>query len=282
MKNALPRPSLIAFTSPATAVFLLLIFAVGTPNIGQGSISLYYVILIFYALYPALNVEQTNIKKYGLIPLNVQIFPVAQRLMDLMSKAGIRDVKVFISEQENLGTPFAFGTFRKNFLVIPAWMLREYESRADEYDAVLSHEIAHIKFGDSWKKELAQSLALIYLGMMFIFFFYTGYQIYWFSVDPRGWLVYNSFVMDVSKYLGANYLLESGNLEQYSFLKFSIASYLDFALICLGCFVVYTSLRILAQSRELFADAFAAQMTSVQTIKKAYGLIVINSNCSGR
>lgn len=287
MSKDFRKPSPTAFISPATMVFLLLVVSILMFDAGAGIAFLAIsVVMFFLALYPTLNVERVNIAKYKLTRLDAsQSFSPVGRIHDLIKAAGVeRNVTLFTSERDDLDSPFAFGTIRKGFLVIPRWILIDYELHAEEYDAILLHEMAHIKFGDSWKKELSQSLSLMYLGLLSLLFFLTFYELFWFNIDPVGWKMFNRFSETIQlpiNLFASEYQrgvsVSTDWFGQYSSLQFSAVYFWEIALVGLAGFVVYTSLRILAQSRELYADAFAAQIKGANSIKHAFFTLGLRS-----
>ena len=161
-----PRLNLFALPSQTTVLFAGILFVAGAPLLLRFDLRFVLLLPLLPLAVPAFAlwdflVEPARVRaRFAAAPVPPALDALHARWERLSGKAGLSHPPRLLQTAHALRTPFAFGTFRLRYVLLPAWLAEEFdraladdlyvqgEGDATAVEAILRHELAHFANGD--------------------------------------------------------------------------------------------------------------------------------------
>lgn len=153
------RLNLFALPNQTTLLFLTIMVVLGLPVLlsGQafGPIPILPATILAFTVWDFLHRPERIWKRHSLekdpLPRN---HPFTQWVIQVGEESEVDRIPVLVVAHESLNVPFAFGTWRQNYLAVPPWMVRAVANGNPQdipvLETVLRHELAHFANKDIW------------------------------------------------------------------------------------------------------------------------------------
>lgn len=178
--------NLFALPSQTTLLFAGIFLVIGAPLLAgfalrfQLLLPLLPVVVALFTIWDFLNAPHRRLAALHAAPLP----PNGNWLRDyLVTLAGeVKTAPPSICISTRLDAPLVFGTWRRRWLVIPAWFLVTWPDGPrdpdddDLLEVVLRHELAHLVNRDSWLTALARSLLKMTVAVAGVYWFMWLWQ----------------------------------------------------------------------------------------------------------
>jgi hypothetical protein len=178
--------NLFALPSQTTLLFAGIFLVIGGPLLAgfalrfQLLLPLLPVVVALFTLWDFLNAPHRQLAALRAAPLPPGEDWLREQIVTLAGKANTRPPAICISAR--LDAPMVFSTWRRRWLVIPAWFLVKWPNgprdleNDDLLDVVLRHELAHLVNHDGWLTALARSLLKMTVAVAGVYWFMWLWQ----------------------------------------------------------------------------------------------------------
>jgi hypothetical protein len=160
-----PRLNLFALPNQTVLLFLTILVILGLPLILSGQsfcAGPIFPIILLLTLWDFLQRPERIRRRYQLDPEPLPAdHLLSQSLQELGAGAGIKQLPLPFVARRLLEHPEVFGTWRRRYLAVPAWMLsvenNDDKALSSTVRTILQHELAHFANGDVWLGYFARS-----------------------------------------------------------------------------------------------------------------------------
>jgi hypothetical protein len=186
MPHPTPRLNLFALPSQTTILFAGILLVIGAPLLSaftprfQVILPLLPLVILLFTLWDFLIEPHRTLDRFPAYPLRPSAAWLGELVAVLADAVATQPPTIRVSAAIN--TPFILGTWRRRWLIVPAWFLEKWpdsprDSQHDDYlDVVLRHELAHFVNHDAWLTALARSLLKMTLLVGAVYWFMWLWQ----------------------------------------------------------------------------------------------------------
>ena len=178
--------NLFALPSQTTLLFAGIFLVIGGPLLAgfalrfQLLLPLLPVVVALFTLWDFLNAPDRQLAVLRAAPLSPTGAWLTEQIVTLAGEVKTAPPSIYISAR--LDAPLVFGTWRRRWLVIPAWFLVKWPDGPHDpeidnlLDVVLRHELAHLVNHDGWLTALARSLLKMTVAVAGVYWFMWLWQ----------------------------------------------------------------------------------------------------------
>lgn len=168
-----PKLNLFALPSQTTLIFAGILIVICAPLVVSltslrfiVALPLLPVAVLLFTLWDFLVEPERLKRRFAAEPLPASAQTLLARIARLSREIGLNHPPRTLQATKSLRQPFAFGTWRRHFLLLPDWAAAEFDRILDtpgdpnaaHVDVILRHELAHIVNQDVWLTMFARSL----------------------------------------------------------------------------------------------------------------------------
>ena len=194
--------NLFALPSQTTLLFAGILFVIGLPLVlnlfsRYGlRFPLLGVVVILFTLWDFLSEPDRVIERQAGTPLPPATL-LAKQVAALADEVRMRPPTLLTTDKP-LAAPYVFGTWRRRYMMFPAWLVVEWpklmqeKAHTSHLDVVLRHELAHFLNHDVWLTGFARSLLKMTVIVLVAYWFallwepvvYSAVRPFWDQVMP--------------------------------------------------------------------------------------------------
>lgn len=184
----MPKLNLFALPSQTTLLFAGIFLVIGVPLLAgftlrfQVLLPLLPVVVLLLTVWDFLAEPDRQLARLRAAPLPPDGEWLTRQVIDLTRDVAVPMPILRMTSADNVKMPFVFGTWRRRWLIVPAWFFTKWPSgpRAtnddDDLDVVLRHELAHFANRDAWLTALARSLLKMTVAVGSVYWFMWLWQ----------------------------------------------------------------------------------------------------------
>ena len=182
----MPKLNLFALPSQTTILFAGIFLVIGVPLLAgftlrfQVLLPLLPVVVLIFTVWDFLVEPDRQLARLRAVPLPADGEWLTKRVIELAGKTAAP--LPVLRTTDAVTTPFVFGTWRRRWLIVPAWFFTEWPGGPretnddDDLDVVLRHELAHFANHDAWLTALARSLLKMTMAVGVVYWFMWLWQ----------------------------------------------------------------------------------------------------------
>jgi Zn-dependent protease with chaperone function len=171
-----PKLNVFALPSQTTVIFAGILVVIAAPLLYSLTSLRFFItapflplVVLLFTVWDFLAEPLRMQARFHAQPLPPSAQTLELHIYRLSHDVGLAHPPVVLQTLEPLTTPVTFGTWRRRFLLLPAWALEEFtrvlenpdDPNRNHVDVVLRHELAHIVNQDVWLTMFARSLLKI-------------------------------------------------------------------------------------------------------------------------
>ncbi len=184
----MPKLNLFALPSQTTILFAGIFLVIGVPLLAgftlrfQVLLPLLPVVVLLFTVWDFLIAPDRQLARLRAAPLPADGNWLTTRVIELAGKVAVPLPVVRMTDADNVTMPFVFGTWRRRWLIVPAWFFTKWPDGPrdtkddDDLDVVLRHELAHFANHDAWLTALARSLLKMTVAVAITYWFMWLWQ----------------------------------------------------------------------------------------------------------